>query len=220
MIAQYIDHTLLKPNAVWQDFEQLCNDALEYGFFSVCIPPYWVKRCSDVLSSKASVKICTVIGFPLGYNTLSSKLFEAKQALDDSADELDMVINLGAFKNEDYAYVANEIYQLKQTAGNHILKVIIETGYLNSEEIRTISKICSDNGADFVKTSTGFGPRGASVEDIKHIQAGINAGVNIKASGGIRDYKTAKTYLDLGVTRLGTSSGIAIIKGKNDESTY
>ncbi len=212
-INSYIDHTLLKSTATIDDITTLCNEAKTYNFFSVCINGYYVPLAEELLKN-SKVKICTVVGFPLGAMSSRAKIFEAEDAIGYGADEVDMVMNLGLLKSKKLKLLETEIASVKNTIGRKVLKVIIETCYLTSEEISIASKIVENAGADYVKTSTGFGPKGASLEVVSEIKKSISSEMKIKASGGIRDYITAKAYIDLGVSRLGTSSGIAILNGE------
>jgi len=212
-INSYIDHTLLKSTATIDDINTLCNEAKTYDFFTVCINGYYVPLAEQLLKH-SQVKICTVIGFPLGSMSSRAKIFEAEDAIGYGADEVDMVMNLGLLKSKKLKLLENEIASVKNTIGRKVLKVIIETCYLSLEEISIASKIVESAGADFVKTSTGFGPEGASLEVVSEIKKSISSEMKIKASGGIRDYMTAKSYIDLGVSRIGTSSGIAILNGE------
>jgi deoxyribose-phosphate aldolase len=212
-INSYIDHTLLKSTATIDDITTLCNEAKTYNFFSVCINGYYVPLAEELLKN-SKVKICTVVGFPLGAMSSRAKIFEAEDAIGYGADEVDMVMNLGLLKSKKLKLLETEIASVKNTIGRKVLKVIIETCYLTSEEISIASKIVESAGADYVKTSTGFGPKGASLEVVSEIKKSISSEMKIKASGGIRDYITAKAYIDLGVSRLGTSSGIAILNGE------
>lgn len=212
-INSYIDHTLLKPTATIEDIRFLCNEAVENEFYTVCVNGFYVQKCEEFLRG-SNVKICSVIGFPLGATTTRSKMFEAEGAIAHGAEEIDMVMNLGLLKSDKLTLLENEIATIKNQIGKNILKVIIETCYLSLEEITIASKIVESAGADFVKTSTGFGPMGASLEVVSEIKKSISSKMLIKASGGIRDFITAKAFIDLGVTRIGTSSGIAIINGE------
>jgi deoxyribose-phosphate aldolase len=212
-INSYIDHTLLKSTATIDDITTLCNEAKTYNFFSVCINGYYVPLAEELLKN-SKVKICTVVGFPLGAMSSRAKIFEAEDAIGYGADEVDMVMNLGLLKSKKLKLLETEIASVKNIIGRKVLKVIIETCYLTSEEISIASKIVESAGADYVKTSTGFGPKGASLEVVSEIKKSISSEMKIKASGGIRDYITAKAYIDLGVSRLGTSSGIAILNGE------
>lgn len=212
-INSYIDHTLLKSTASIDDITTLCNEAMKYNFFSVCVNGYYVPLAEELLRD-SKVKICTVVGFPLGAMSTRAKLFEAEDAIGYGADEVDMVMNLGLLKSGKLNSVETDIASVKNTIGIKVLKVIIETCYLTSEEISTASKIVESAGADYVKTSTGFGPKGASLDLISEIKKNVSSNMKIKASGGIRDFITARAYIDLGVSRIGTSSGIAIFNGE------
>ncbi|QTY27364.1 deoxyribose-phosphate aldolase [Flavobacterium sp. CS20] len=215
----YIDHTLLKPEATENQIKTLCKEAKTYNFASVCVHPDYVEIAKQQLNN-STVKVCTVIGFPLGANTTATKVFEAQDAIKNGADEIDMVINISWLKDKFYDKLESEITTIKKAIENHILKVIVEISLLTDDEIVKISQIVSNANADFIKTSTGFGTHGATLEAVQLMKANISSQVQIKASGGIRDYKTAKAYIDLGVTRLGTSSGVEIVKGKNSTKTY
>ena len=208
--ASYIDHTNLSPVAVSTAISYLCREAIEYGFHSVCILPKQIGIAVKELAD-SPVKVCTVIGFPLGANESTVKLYEAEKALEKGADELDMVINLPAFKEKDYKTCSDEVSAIVKIASPAIVKVIIETYYLNDEEKEIASRIALDSGAQFIKTSTGFTPGGATVEDVALMRkvAGDRAGV--KASGGIRSMVKMEEMLKAGASRIGTSSGVAII---------
>lgn len=208
-INHYIDHTLLKPTATTDDICILCEDALTYDFYAVCVNSYHVNLAYKILKN-SPVKIATVIGFPLGASTTETKVFEAVQAIKNGADEIDMVINIGALLYKDYTYVENEIRVIKKAIGNKVLKVIIETCYLNTKQILKATELVVNAKADFVKTSTGFGARGASFEDVKLMRSITKNQIQIKASGGIKDIETAQKYIAMGVTRLGTSSGVKL----------
>ena len=210
-LAPYIDHTLLKPEATGDQIKKLCREALEHHFYSVCINPSYVKLAAVELKS-SPVKICAVIGFPLGATTTAVKAFEAREAVETGADELDMVIHVGALKSGDEAYVKKDIAAVVDAAGGKIVKVIIETGLLSDEEKVRACKLAQEAGAHFVKTSTGFGPGGAVVSDIQLMRETVGPGIGVKASGGVRTTETARKMLDAGATRIGTSSGITIIK--------
>ena len=219
-LSKYIDHTLLKATATENDIIQLCNEAKEYHFYAVCVNGCYVSLCRDTLHG-SEIKIASVIGFPLGAMDTVSKITEAKNAIKNGADEIDMVINIGFLKTQQYDLVENEIRQIKHAVGSKILKVIIETCYLTDDEKRIATMIVVNAGADFVKTSTGFGPGGATLEDVTIMKSITQNKIQIKASGGIRDFETAKKYIDLGVTRIGTSNGIQIVTGqKGNEQTY
>ncbi|WP_396600861.1 deoxyribose-phosphate aldolase [Algibacter sp. R77976] len=219
LLNTYIDHTLLKPTATKSDIIKLCEEAIEYKFFSVCVNSCYVKLAKSELKN-SEVKVCSVIGFPLGAMSTQAKVEETKSALDDGADEIDMVINVGLLKSKDFDAVWKDIEAVKKVMPNNILKVILETCYLNEVEIIKASELAIQSGADFIKTSTGFGTGGATVNDVKLMKSVCKDCTKIKASGGIRDQKTALTYINLGVSRLGTSSGIAIVKGEQSNSTY
>lgn len=218
-IAKYIDHTLLKPTATCLDIEQLCKEALQYRFHSVCVNSCYVSLASELLKA-SEVNVCSVVGFPLGAMSTRAKLFEAERALTDGTDEIDMVMNIGWLKSKRTKEVLQEISFIKKEAGNHILKVILETCYLDEAEKKLACKICVDAGADFVKTSTGFGSGGATIEDIKLMKNAVKGDAKIKASGGIRDRETALEYIYLGVDRIGTSNSIAIVTGGKSAEGY
>ncbi len=219
LLNTYIDHTLLKSTASKNEIIKLCDEAITYNFFSVCVNSCYVSLAKQQLQN-TSVKVCSVIGFPLGAMSTQAKVHEAKTAIDDGADEIDMVINLGYFKSQDFDNVWKDIEAVKRIMPNHILKVILETCYLEEDEILKASELAIKGGADFIKTSTGFGTRGASVEDIKLMKRVAKDSTKIKASGGIKDAKTAIEYINLGAQRLGTSSGIAILKGRISKLNY
>lgn len=204
-IAKYIDYTLLKATATPADIEKLCNEALEYGFYSVCVNSGYVPLAAEQLKG-SKVKVCTVVGFPLGAMSTQAKLYETSVALSQGAQEIDMVLNVGLFLSGNVAKVLDEIALLKQETGDRVLKVIIETCYLNDEQKRLASQVCVDAGADFVKTSTGFGTGGATLADVQLIREIVGDRAKIKASGGIRDKQTALQYISLGVDRIGASA--------------
>lgn len=212
-INKYIDHTNLKAFATKKDIEKLCDEAIKYNFSSVCVNPYYVSLAKELLI-RSNVKVCTVIGFPLGQNTKEVKVYETKNALENGATEIDMVINIAALKDKYYDYVKDEIKQIKDTVKNKILKVIIETCYLTNEEITIMTNICNELGVNFIKTSTGFGTGGANIEDIKLINKHKNDKLQIKASGGIKTYDEAIDFVNNGVTRIGASNGIKIVEGE------
>lgn len=211
-LNKFIDHTLLKPTATPEDIRQLCQEALEYQFYSVCVNSSFVPFCKEFLK-ESDVKICSVVGFPLGGSSTKSKIFEAENAISEGASEIDMVLNLGCLKAGHTLKVLQEINQLKTAIGNHTLKVIIETCYLTDAEKKTACELTVKAGADFVKTSTGFGPGGATFSDVKLMLDALHGKAQVKASGGIRDFETAMQYINLGVSRIGTSNGIAIVTG-------
>lgn len=211
---KYFDHTMLAPQATSTDIDKLIKEAIKYDFKSVCIAPSYIKYAKEQLA-KTDVLICTVIGFPLGYNATSVKVYETKIALDHGADEIDMVINIGRFKNKEYEYVLNEIKAIKEVCGNKVLKVIVETALLTSQEIKTITEIVLKSGADFIKTSTGFSFRGASFEDVEIMKSIAQDKLLIKASGGIKTGEDALKMIKLGTSRLGTSKTVQIIEELN-----
>lgn len=208
-MLQYIDHTLLKPVCTWDEIETLCKEALSYHTASVCIPPSYVKRAREAFGPE--LPICTVIGFPLGYNPAEAKVCEARTALRDGADELDMVINLGDVKNRDFDKVYEEIRALRETAGSRILKVIVETCYLTRDEKIRLCEIVTKAGADYIKTSTGFGTAGATMEDILLFKEHIGSSVKIKAAGGIRTREDLEAFIQAGCSRIGTSSAMKLL---------
>ena len=218
-LAKMIDHTILKANATQSDIEKLCEEAKEYNFASVCVNPYWVPLASDLLKN-STVKVCTVIGFPLGATSSESKASETEIAILQGADEVDMVINVGAMKNNQTDIVEKDILSVVNSARktgkaqnkNITVKVILETCYLTKDEIKNACLCAKNAGADFVKTSTGFGTGGATVEDVKLMKETVGSSMEVKASGGIRDYETAIKMIEAGATRLGTSSGITIVE--------
>jgi len=209
-LNQYIDHTLLKASATVEDIKQLCTQAKEYNFYAVCVSSHYVGLAhSELLQTE--VKIASVVGFPLGSISNKIKTLEAKQCIDHGAAEIDMVLNIGLLKSGYYKIVEDEISAVKKVIQNHKLKVIFENCYLSEEEKRIACKLSLNAGADFIKTSTGFGTSGASLEDIQLMKDEVGDQIKIKASGGIRDKKTALQYIESGVSRIGTSSGIAIV---------
>ena len=209
-ILGHIDHTLLKAFSTWDQIKALCDDAVEYKTASVCIPPSFVKQAKETYGD--ALNVCTVIGFPLGYNTTAVKAFEVKEAIREGASEVDMVINIVALKDKDYDYVQNEIAELKKAAGDHILKVIVETCYLTEEEKVKVCELVTNAGADYIKTSTGFGTGGATIEDINLFKAHIGPSVKMKASGGVKTVEDLEMFLDAGCERIGTSSAIGLLK--------
>ena len=209
-ILQACDHTLLLQAATWDEIRGVCDDAKRFHTASVCIPPCYVKAARDYVGD--SVKICTVIGFPNGYMTRESKIFETKDALDNGADEIDMVINIGMLKAGDFSYVSDEIKSIKDVCGDHILKVIIETCLLTEEEKIKMCEIVSGSEADYIKTSTGFSTAGATFEDVKLFSDHIAPTVRIKAAGGISSLEDAERFMELGASRLGTSRIVKIVK--------
>ena len=212
VILSKVDHTLLTQTATWDEIRAICDDAVFYGTASVCIPPSFVKKAKEYVGDK--MKICTVIGFPNGYSTSEVKVFETRQALKDGADEIDMVISIGTVKEGKYDRVLKEIRNIKAVCGSHILKVIIETCLLTDEEKINLCHVVTDSGADYIKTSTGFGGGGATFEDVKLFAENIGPGVKIKAAGGIASMEDAEKFIELGASRLGTSRIVKIVKGE------
>ena len=211
-IVKMIDHTILKPEASLAQIEKLCNEGKEYGFCSICVNPIWVRYCVNTLK-ESDVRVCSVSGFPLGANKKEVKVKEAEMCCEDGADEVDMVMNIGALKSGDLKSVEEEIKGIRDVLGkDKILKVIIETCVLTDEEKIKSTKIIMNCGADFVKTSTGFNLKGATYEDVKLLKELVNDKIKIKASGGIRDYSTALKMIQAGADRIGTSSGLKIIQ--------
>ena len=208
-IFKKVDHTALKAFTTWEDVAKLCDEAIRYNMATVCVPPCYIKKIKETYAD--NVKICTVIGFPLGYNSTAVKLFETKQAIDDGADEIDMVINIAGLKNKNYSYVEDEIKALRKVTENKILKVIVETCYLNKDEKIKLCEIVGRAKADYIKTSTGFGTAGADVADIELFKKHISPDVKIKASGGIRTKDEMETYIYSGCSRIGTSSSISLL---------
>ncbi|MBP6126038.1 MAG: deoxyribose-phosphate aldolase [Leptotrichiaceae bacterium] len=211
-INKYIDHTTLKAMAQKEEIKKLCDEAKEYKFYSVCVNGSNVAYAYEQVKD-SDVKVAAVVGFPLGAMSMEAKIFESKKAIEDGASEIDMVINIGALKDKDYDYVEKEISEIKKEIGNNILKVIIETCYLTDDEKIKACELSVAAKADFVKTSTGFGTGGATFEDVKLMKEVVGNKAQVKASGGVKNFKTVKKYIELGATRLGTSSGIEIIKG-------
>ena len=208
---KYIDHTLLKAEATSKDIEKLCKEARKYKFMSVCVNPSFIPLCKELLKG-SEVKICTVVGFPLGMMSAASKAFETKQALLEGADEIDMVINIGRLKEGNLDYVKQEIASLKAICKEHVLKVIIETCLLTDEEKVTACKLAKEAGADFVKTSTGFSKWGAKKEDIQLMRKAVGPEMGVKASGGISNFEEMKQMIDAGATRIGTSRGVTLME--------
>lgn len=209
-LSKYIDHTNLKAYASNEDIKKLCEEAINYGFYSVCVNPYYVSYAKRLLHD-TNIEVCSVIGFPLGMNLTNVKEYEAIAAVEDGANEIDMVINIGALKNKDYDYVKNEIETVRDAIEGIPLKVIIETCYLTDEEIIKMTEICNETYVNFIKTSTGFGTRGANIHDIELINEHKNDVLEIKASGGISTLDDALDMINLGVTRIGTSKGVQIV---------
>ncbi len=210
-ILSHVDHTQLKAFATWEDIQKLCEEAIEYQTASVCIPPCYIKRVHDTYGEK--INICTVVGFPLGYSVTEAKIAETKKALKDGASEIDMVINISDVKNGDYAAVEKEIAALKEVVGDKILKVIIETCYLTEEEKIAMCKAVTAAGADYIKTSTGFGTAGATISDIRLFKENIGEHVKMKAAGGVKTVEDLEAFLQEGCDRIGTSSAVKLIQG-------
>ena len=210
-ILSTCDHTLLGQTATWEQIRKICDEGMQYGTASVCIPPSYVKQAKEYVGNK--LKICTVIGFPNGYNTTAVKVFETKDALANGADEIDMVINIGLLKAECDGQVRDEIAQIKKACGEKILKVIIETCLLTEDEKVRMCKLVTEAGADYIKTSTGFSKAGATLEDVRLMRANVGKEVLVKAAGGISGLEDAQAFLDAGASRLGTSRVVKAVQG-------
>jgi len=220
-LARMIDHTLLKANATEAEIVKLAEEAKEYKFASVCVNPTWVQKAAEILKDAVEVKVCTVIGFPLGATTSETKAFETRNAIEKGATEVDMVINIGALKDKQYDLVEKDIKAVVDAAkGKALTKVIIETCLLNDEEKEIACKLSVKAGADFVKTSTGFSTGGATVEDIALMRKTVGPDVGVKASGGVRSLEDAQNMIEAGATRIGASSGVAIVNGLTSDSSY
>lgn len=217
--ANYIDHTLLSPIATTEEIKKLCHEAITYQFKSVCINPAYISLAKNILKN-SNVLICTVIGFPLGQNTTASKVFETKDAIKMGADEIDMVINIAKFKAKDYDFCLKEINTIKKICGNKILKVIVETCLLTSQEIIKVAKLILKSDADFIKTSTGFNKAGADLKDIIEWKKIIKNKKKIKAAGGIRTYDDLLKFIKAGADRIGTSAGVALINNEKNDQKY
>lgn len=215
-ITEKLDHTLLTQTATWEEIQQICDDAVMYQTASVCIPPSYVKQAKEYL--KGRIAVCTVVGFPNGYHTTAVKEFETKDAIQNGADEIDMVINLGWVKDRKYDCIKEEIRTLKAVCKEKVLKVIIETCLLTEEEKIALCQVVTEAGADFIKTSTGFSKAGATFEDIALFAKHIGSGVEIKAAGSIASLEDAKKFIELGASRLGTSRMIKLIRNKKEEA--
>ena len=212
LIFEKVDHTLLNQTATWEEIKQICDDAITYGVASVCIPPSYVRQVKEYVKDK--MVVCTVIGFPNGYNTTAVKVFETKDAISGGAEEIDMVINLGLLTDNKYDLILEEIKQLKAACGDHILKVIIETCLLTDEEKIKMCEIVTSAGADFIKTSTGFSKSGATFEDVALFAKYVGKGIKIKAAGGISSFDDADKFIELGASRLGTSRIVKLAKNQ------
>ena len=217
-ILSKCDHTLLSQSATWSDIKGICDDGIKYATASVCIPPSFVKEAKDYVGNQ--LKICTVIGFPNGYNTTAVKVFETKDAVDNGADEIDMVINIGDLKAKKYGAILEEIKAIKAACGDKILKVIIETCLLTDEEKIKMCEIVTEAGADYIKTSTGFSTAGATKDDVALFAKHVGKNVLIKAAGGIASLKDAEDFISLGASRLGTSRVVKIAKNESSTSNY
>ncbi len=210
-MLSYVDHTQLKAFATWEDIRELCEEAVEYKTASVCIPPCYISRVHEEFPT---LNICTVVGFPLGYSVTEAKILETEKAIADGASEVDMVVNISDVKNGDYQKVEEEIAKLKQAAGENILKVIIETCYLTEEEKIAMCKAVTEAGADYIKTSTGFGTAGATLEDIALFKKHIGPDVKIKAAGGVRTLEDLRAYIEAGCSRVGASAAVKLAAAK------
>lgn len=218
-MLHHVDHTQLKAFAVWEDIVKLCDEAVQYQTASVCIPPAYIKRVREAYGDK--VNICTVVGFPLGYSVTEAKLAETVQALADGCNEIDMVVNISDVKNGSFDKVEKEIATLKRVCDEHILKVIVETCYLTEEEKIAMCKAVTAAGADYIKTSTGFGTGGATREDVELFKKHIGPGVKIKAAGGVQTIEDLQMFIELGCDRVGTSRAVALCAGQMTEAgTY
>ena len=212
-IVGMVDHTLLKQESTWEQMREICDDGMKYGTASVCIPPSFVKQAKEYVGE--NLKICTVIGFPNGYNTTAVKCFETEDAVKNGADEIDMVINIGWVKDKKWDMLLEEIKAIKKACQGKLLKVIIETCLLTDEEKKEMCKIISESGAEYIKTSTGFSTGGATREDVALFAANISPKLKIKAAGGISSIKDAEDFIELGAERLGTSRIVKIVKNEN-----
>ena len=220
-ILSMVDHTYLKQEATWDDIKNTCDEGIDFGVASVCIPPCYVKRAKEYVGDKLA--ICTVIGFPNGYNATEVKVKETEIAIQEGADEIDMVINIGALKDKRYDDILSEIKAIKEVCGDHILKVIIETCLLTEDEIKTMCRIVTEAKADFIKTSTGFSKSGATREAVSLMRAHVGQEVRVKAAGGIASLEDAEAFITLGADRLGTSRVVKIIQSQhnqNDQGGY
>ncbi len=211
-IFEKVDHTLLTQTATWSEIKEICDDAITYQVASVCIPPSFVKQVKEYVKDRMAV--CTVIGFPNGYNTTAVKVFETKDAIANGADEIDMVINIGHLKDKKYDLIEEEIREIKASCGSHILKVIIEACLLTDDEKIKMCEIVTNAGADFIKTSTGFSYTGATIEDVELFAKYVGQNVKIKAAGGIASFEDAEKFIELGATRLGTSRIVKLAKNQ------
>ncbi|NOQ50080.1 MAG: deoxyribose-phosphate aldolase [Mycoplasmataceae bacterium] len=218
-LNKYIDHTILKRNSTKKDIDEAVQDAIKYQMKTLCIHPMWITYVKERLH-KNGVDVTTVLGFPYGTQTTQSKICEAKDALKKGADELDFVINVSMIKSNDWDYVENELELIRKKTKGHVIKIILEIALLTDDEIAKASRIASDLGWDFVKTSTGIGVTGATIKAVKIMKENINSNTQIKAAGGVRTFAQAKEYIDAGVTRIGTSNGADIMQGKKGTNDY
>ncbi|WP_105107898.1 deoxyribose-phosphate aldolase [Streptococcus suis] len=218
-LNKFIDHTVLKPETTKEQVAKVLEEAKEYDFASVCINPTWVSFAAEGLKG-TDVKVCTVIGFPLGANTPAVKAFETKDAIENGADEIDMVINIGALKDKNYDLVLEDIKAVVEASGDKLVKVIIETCLLTDEEKVKACELSKETGADFVKTSTGFSTGGATVADVALMRKTVGPDMGVKASGGARSYEDAIAFIEAGASRIGASSGVAIMKGEKSDGDY
>lgn len=213
-ILSKVDHTILKQESTWEDVKQICDDGIKYNVASICIAPSYVKQASEYIKqNNSSLKVCTVIGFPNGYNTTETKVFETANAIENGAEEIDMVINVGWLKDRKYDEISREIKEIKRACQGKLLKVIIETCLLTEEEKIKMCKIVSESGADYIKTSTGFSKSGATFEDVELMVKNVAEGIKVKAAGGISGLEDAEKFIELGASRLGTSRVIKAVKG-------
>lgn len=217
-ILSCVDHTLLKVDSKWEDIKQICDEGIKFEVASICIPPSFVKRAQEYVKGK--VKICTVIGFPNGYNTTETKIFETSNAIENGADEIDMVVNIGDLKDKNYTIIEEEVKKIKQVCNDKILKVIIETALLNEEEKIKMSKLVTSAGADYIKTSTGFSVGGATREDVALLRKEVGNNIKVKAAGGISSLIDAKDFIKLGADRLGTSKIVKIAQNEDIGREY
>lgn len=213
-ILSKVDHTILKQESTWEDVKQICDDGIKYNVASICIAPSYVKQASEYIKqNNSSLKVCTVIGFPNGYNTTETKVFETANAIENGAEEIDMVINVGWLKDRKYDEISREIKEIKRACQGKLLKVIIETCLLTEEEKIKMCKIVSESGADYIKTSTGFSKAGATFADVELMAKNVAEGIKVKAAGGISGLEDAEKFIELGASRLGTSRIIKAVKG-------
>ena len=219
LISRSIDHTLLKPESTFAQICHLASEALQYNFYSVCIHPTYVATCAEMLKN-SQVKVCTVIGFPLGMNSSLTKAFETSQAIKDGASEVDMVINIGALKSQNYLLVEEDIKSVVLAADGILVKVIIETSLLTDDEKIKACQLAEKAGANFVKTSTGFNGGGATIEDVKLMRQSVSPHIGVKASGGVKNLEMAKKMMAAGATRIGTSNGVSIVKNLTSSEFY